>query len=544
MVNTTVERPLVISGVQLASHRIFFLVAFLILVAGANAGAADLKSTEGVFASESKLGANADTAFWKLVPTIDLSETYSDNVRLFSAGKEESATITQISPGLTITANGQRLKLNLNYVMQNSYYSGVTNESKTNHLLHANTNLAFVQNLLFVDGIASRVQRNLTPFGQVTENNLNLTDNRVEVRTYGISPYLRKNFNNNFTGELRYSYDSVTSDAKSSVNTNSNADTVHFTLKNGTAFKTINWGLSYDRQETHFEKNASLETDMTTLNFDYYLSRSFRLTSTAGHEKNSHVSLGGKPPGYFSTIGFAWVPNQRTSFIFNAGERFYGKTYALTFNQRARMSVWSLGYNENVTTTRGQFLLPATDDTSAFLNRLWETTIPDATSRQQTVDNFIRDSSLPVSLSQPVNTFTSQVFLQKNLQGSIGLTGVKNTIVLNMFNTLRDPLSTGGLDVILNPSLLRKVRQTGVNALWNWQFSPRTNASLNAAYSKAETLDTSLVVNTKTIRASISRQLQKKMKASLEVRHLQHDSTLVTGNYKENAVTLYFLLGF
>ncbi len=428
--------------------------------------------------------------------------------------------------------------------MQNSYYSGDTNETRTNHLLHANTNLAFVENLLFVEGKASIAQHNLTPFGQVAESNLNLTDNQVEVRTYGISPYFQKNFNNNFTGELRYSYDSVTSDAKASANTNSTADTVHLTLKNGSAFKTINWGLTYDRQETHFEKHAPLETDMTTLNFDYYLSRSFRLTSTAGHEKNSYVSLGEKPPGSFGTIGFAWVPNQRTSLIFNAGQRFYGTTYALTFNQRARMSVWSLGYNENVTTTRGQFLLPAAEDTSAFLNRLWETTIPDATSRQQTVDNFIRDSNLPASLSQPINTFTNQVFLQKSLQGSIGLTGVKNTIVLNLYNNLREPLSTGGVDVILNPSLLRKVRQTGANTLWNFQFSPRTNASINAAYSKAETLDTALVVNTKTYRASISRQMQKKMKASLEVRHLQSDSTLVNGNYKENAVTLYFLLGF
>lgn len=497
-----------------------FSILFLILICSRQSSAAD----------------------WKLVPTIGLNETYTDNVRLLGSGKEERAYITQVSPGITVTATGQRLKLQANYVMQNSYYSGVTNETKTNHLLRANANAALLQNLFFLDGNASITQQNLTPFGQVADNDFNLSNNRVEVRTYSASPYFRRNFDNNFTGELRYSYDSVASSAK--TNSDSTSDTFRFSLNSGQAFRTINWGLNYNLQKIHFERQAPLEADMTTLNFDYYISPLFRLTSTAGHEKNSYVSLAEKPPGFFGTVGFAWAPNQRTNLTFNAGERFYGKTYSLTFNQRARMSVWSLGYNEDVTTTRGQFLLPATNNTSAFLNQLWQTTIPDAASRQQTVDNFIRDSGLPAALSQPVNTFTNQVFLQRSLQGSVGLTGVRNTVVLNLFNNLREPLSDGGVDVILNPSLLRKVRQTGVNTLWNLQFSPRTNASLSAAYSKAETIDTTLVENTKTLRASISRQLQSKLKATLEVRRVQRDSTLVTGNYEENAITLYLLLGF
>lgn len=518
MAATTVENPGVL--IELRSPWFRSAVAALLLASSGQSIAAD----------------------WKLVPTIGLNETYTDNVRLSADGKQESAYITQVSPGLTINATGQRLKLQANYVMQNSYYSGDTNETKTNHLLRSNANVAFVQNLFFLDANANITQQNLTPFGQVTDNDFTLSKNRVEVRTYSASPYFRRNFDNKFIGELRYSYDSVASSAQ--TNADSTSDTFRFNLNSGQAFKTTNWGLSYSQQNVHFERQATLESAMATLNFDYYISPLFRLTSTAGHEKNSYVSLAEKRPGYFGTFGFAWVPNQRTSLIFNAGDRFYGKTYALTLSQRARLSVWSLGYNEDVTTTRGQFLLPATNNTSAFLDQLWQTTIPDAASRQKTVDNFIRDSGLPAALSQPVNTFTNQVFLQRSLQGSVGLTGARNTVVLSVFNNLREPLSTGGVDAILNPGLLRKVRQTGTNALWNVQFSPRTNASFSAAYSKAKTVDTTLEDDTKTFRASISRMLQPKLKGSLELRHLQRDSSVVTGNYKENAITLYLFLGF
>jgi uncharacterized protein (PEP-CTERM system associated) len=268
------------------------------------------------------------------------------------------------------------------------------------------------------------------------------------------------------------------------------------------------------------------------------------LTSTVGKESNSYVSLGEKPPGSFWMLGFAWMPTQRTNFYVSGGERFFGKTYALTINQRARMSVWSLGYNEEITTTRGQFLLPATDNTSAFLNQLWQTTIPDATLRQKTVDGFIRDTGLPAELAKPINTFTNQVFLQRSLQGSVGITGVRNTLVFNVFNNLREPLSTTNVDALLNPTELNKVRQTGVNGLWNIQFSPRTNASLSAAFNRAETIEASLVDKTKTLRASISRQLQSKLKATFELRRVQRNSTLVTSNYEENAATLNLLLGF
>lgn len=525
MAATTVEEPEVSKEAGVIFYRIAAAISFFSLFFTPGAHAAD----------------------WKLTPTVELSETYTDNVRLKGKGAQQQATITQLSPGLTIAATGSRLKLHLNYILQNSYYSGSTTEETTNHLLRTNASAALVQDLFFLDGSANVAQQNQSPFGQVTDTNFNLSDNRVEVRTYRASPYFRYNFENNFTGELRYAYDSVThkADGKSFSIINSQADNVLFRLKSGSAFKTINWGLNYRHQNIRYDvKQTPLEMEMSTASLGFQVSPLFRLTSTVGYEKNSYISLEKKPSGVFWSAGFAWTPSARTNFIFNAGQRFFGKTYALTLSQRARMSVWSLGYNEDITTTRGQFLLPATNSTSAFLDQLWQTTIPDATSRQQIVDNFIKDAGLPSSLAQPINTFTNQVFLQKNLQGSAAFTGVKNTVVFSLFNTEREVQSSGALDAAITPGLLNHVLQSGVNAVWNWKLSPRTNTTVSAAYTKANSVNSGVTDNAKSLRASIARQLQPKLKATLEVRRIQKDSTLVIGNYNENAITLYLLLGF
>ena len=524
MVATTAENLGVFKYVRIVTGSVVLITSFFVLTA-----------------------ANAIAADWKLVPSINLTETYSDNVKLAVNGAEQSAYITQISPSFSVTASGQRLKLQANYVMQNSYYSGINNEAKTNHLLQANANASLIQDLFFLEGNANITQQNLSPFGQVVENNFNLSNNRAEVKTYSISPYFISKFNNNFTSELRYVHDSVVSG--SLLSSNSQSDSLRFSLSSGSAFKTVNWGLNYSHQNVHYDNLAPLTTEMTTVSLGYQISPLFRLTSTSGYEKNSYVTLGEKPPGYFWTAGFAWAPTQRTNLIFNTGQRFYGKTHAMTFSHRGRMSVFSVGYNEDVTTTRGQFLIPATNNTSAFLNQLWQSTIPDATNRQQAVDNFIRDSGLPSALAQPINTFTNQVFLQRGMQGSIALSGVQNTIVFNLFNSTREPLSAG-LEAAAISGPLSKDRQIGVNALWSWQLSPRTNTSVSATYTEAKiinTKDSTLngVKNiTKNLRASISRQLQPKLKATLEVRHVQTDSTLVFGNYHENAITLFLFLGF
>lgn len=478
---------------------------------------------------------------WKIIPSVDLTESYSDNLRLQTKGLEESAFITQVSPGIIISRVGPRFKFDLNYVLQNSYYSGNQHDTRTNNLLHANAKASLIEDLFFLDSKADITQQNLTPFGQVADANFNLIDNRTEVRTYSLAPYFRKNFNNQFSSELRYVRDSATSSRVGNID--SKGDTFKFGVVSGTAFKTVDWGFNYDHQYIDYANQAPLKMEIATINAGFRVSSVFKLTATSGYEKNSYISLSSKPEGFFWTGGFVWTPTERTNFTANIGHRYFGSTSSVSISQRARTSVWSFGYHEDVATTRGQYLIPATNDTSNFLNQLWQSIIPDQDTRQKIVDNFIRDSGLPTALAQPVNTLTNQVFLQKNLQASVAITGARNTALLNFFNNSREALSSGALGSVLNPGLLDNVRQIGANALWNWKISQRSNASLDLGYIKSDSPNSGIKEHNKIFRTSFSRQLQEKVKATLEFRRALKDSNLASGNYDENAVTFYLLIG-
>ena len=66
-----------------------------------------------------------------------------------------------------------------------------------------------------------------------------------------------------------------------------------------------------------------------------------------------------------------------------------------------RFRCGTLRISRNITSYPQQLAnLPAGGDVSALLNRLFLTTIPDPTQRQQAIDQFIRDRGLPAVLSE------------------------------------------------------------------------------------------------------------------------------------------------
>jgi len=487
-------------------------------------------------------------AEWKLTPRIDFSEVYSDNVRLQSSGLEQSAYITNISPGFNLTATGDNLNLQANYTMQSLHYSDVANiGTKTNNLVNANGTATLAKDLFFLDGTTNISQQTVNPLGQQTTNDYNVTDNRVEVRTYSFSPYFRRRLNEDTLAELRYTRDSVNSSQTSTAN--SYSDQMQFSLKNGAAFKVWTWGIRYSDQKIYYPQLAPVQFESSLANLTYKVASQLELTGSAGYEHNNYASLTGKSGGTSWSLGLNWTPSERTNVSVSAGHRYFGATYALTASYRARMSVFSAGYNDDVTTTRNQFLLPVTTSTSAFLNQLWQTSIPDATVRQQLVDSFIRSTGLPSSLSQSINTFTNQIFLQKNAQASIATTGSKNTVLLTLYNTSRESLSSASLDSLstnnnILQSLQNKTRQTGLSALWNWQMSPRTNASFGVGKTRVLSLDTGIYNTNKSLYVTFSRQLQQKLKVSLDFRRTLNDTNQATGNFQENAITLLIMQGF
>ena len=97
---------------------------------------------------------------------------------------------------------------------------------------------------------------------------------------------------------------------------------------------------------------------------------------------------------------------------------------------------------------------------AGFRNRLLST-VPDADSRQQAVDQFIRDRGVPQTTTSPVTLYADQIVLEQRQSATVGLFGVRNSIFLTVYNVKSEPISAAGTPLPPSFSFGNDNTQTG-----------------------------------------------------------------------------------
>lgn len=481
-------------------------------------------------------------ADWKVAPAVDLRETYTDNVKLEPDASARSQFISELTPSLSIASDAPRLKLRATFATHLFAYSNdrIEGTHRSQRQLAADARAKLIEDLLFVDGSANIGQQSVSAFGPQITNNGYADVNRTEVRTYRVSPYLAHRFGSAASGELRYTRDSVKS--SNIALGESTGDTVSMSIASGPAFRTLGWGLQYSRQDLDDTLGRKSKAENANASLRLRISEAFSLNANGGYDKHDYEALGGSSAGKSYSLGFTWSPSLRTSIQASAGRRYFGSSYALIASHRSRSSVWSVNYNDAVTTTRSQFLLPATIDTAALLDRLFRPNFPDPLERRQAVDAYIRATGLPTSLADNVNYFSNRFILQKQLQAAAAFNTAKTTTIFSLNATRRTALTTQQSDsALLGPSLANlndNVRQYGASAALNYRISSRTGVNLLLNRTRSDSLSTGIRTDQKLLSLAMTRQLQPKLKGAVELRRNQGDSALQGGrNFRENAVS-------
>jgi len=478
-------------------------------------------------------------ATWDIVPTFRVNETYTDNVSLRPDAAKQAEWVTQLVPGMSVTATGRRLRLNANYTPQLTYYAGGEAANQVYHRLTAAANAELAERLLFLDAGATVDQYNISLQGPVTTSNVNTTGNRSTARTLFVSPSLLRDFGSALRAEARYTYSVWNSSSGASLS-NSQANRIQLRLANGPAYKLLTWELAYSRELINYESDLQPDTDteLATARTRYLITPSLGLLARLGYEDYHYHIVGSGAGGSAWGAGVEWTPTPRTSLTALAGRRFYGDTYLLDFRHRTRLTAWSAGYNEEITTARTLFFVPATTSTSDYLNTLLSSRIPDPALRKAAVDDFVSRTGLPPDLSAPINFYTTQLFLLKRWQASLGLLGVRNALIGGIFRDSREALpgvlpQTGGGDFAVSDTVI----QTGGSLVWNHQISARSALNVGATYSRNEFLNTGRLDKLGTGGVGLTHQLKPRVSGSLSYRRRKNDSNLDTADYKENSVT-------
>jgi len=477
------------------------------------------------------------SAEWDITPSLTLSETYTDNVRLGAGllgaggggvvgppGEKRGDFITQINPAISIVGSNRRFNLDSFYRMNNLIFAQDSGLNRIRHQLNSTATANLVEDFFFIDGSALIIQQNLSLVGPQTTSNVFATGNRANLKVFSASPYIRYRFQDIANSEIRYTRGIVKSGAGGLRD--SERDSVLFNLNSGTALRKFSWGLNYNKNIIHFSRGGQIETERTTANIRYDITSRFGLTASGGYESNSFVSIRGKNDSPTWTVGFVWAPSERTDINASVGQRFFGDTYSAEINHRMRIATWSASYSEDITTLNqqaGQFGAGGLAGGGVLAGGL--------------------DGGALLGLN---NFLTNRVFLQRRFQASVILNGARNTVSLNAFRLSRKAFTSAEVDLDLlgaNAVLLNNTTQIGGNVRWGYTFSPRTSANLTASFVRFEFIGANRSNDNKIYSIDLTRKFQENLTGVLQFRRIERTSDQIEDQIA-NAVTVSLNMSF
>lgn len=478
---------------------------------------------------------------WVFTPTLELRETYTDNVALEREELAEGQFVTEITPGFTLAHRGPRL--NLRAMAQLQYFAlqdkDIVGTNRSARRAQGDAKARLVDDLLYLDASGSIAQQGVSPFGPQARGSDYASLNRAEITSWRVSPYLAKRFGSTANAELRYIRDSVSGDLSGLNDTDGN--TLSLNVNSGAAFRTLGWSTSVSREHVKARFDRSYSSETASVNALYKYSPYLTLRAGVGYDSYDYEALGGVNSGKSWTAGLAWSPSRRTMLNASIGHRYFGPSRTFSLMHRSRRSVWNVDYSDTVSTTRSNFLLPQTVDTASLLDGLFAPTIADPVERQLAVEAYMRQAGLPPSLDNSINFFTNRFSLQKQLRGSVALRSARSSALFNVYHIRRDALSVRETDGPLVGSSLftinDNVTQQGVSMALSWRATARTSLNLTADASDQQSRSIDQGTSNKSLRFTVLHRLPAGAVASVEMRRVQGSTLVQNGrNYRENAI--------
>jgi uncharacterized protein (PEP-CTERM system associated) len=408
----------------------------------------------------------AAAADWTLEPSISARESYTDNV--FLSSNKEGDLITDISPSIGLRARGNRLTLDAAYSLQTLTYLNNSSQSTIRNYLNSFATLEALDDFFFVDADASISQQSVSPFGPSASNNGSLSSNQYEARTFGVSPYVRGKFASGLSYDARYRASWSTSDSAAL----SSSETTQATGNITSPIRLFGWKAEYNQSKTDFQnqQRASYDTTIYRGRLFFQPVSTLRLQAIGGYEENNYGIS--DQSGNTYGAGFSWAPSPRNSIDAEWEERYFGPSYLVNAQHRTRMSVWSLNYSRNITTTPEELLRLPAGNIAAFLNQTLTPKLPNEAQRIAAIQDFLFTTGLSPFLANSRSFYSEQVFLQERLTASATLLGRRNLVSFTLFwldsESVSPSLNIPLVDIFATNN---RFKQQGAALGWNHRFS-------------------------------------------------------------------------
>ena len=432
-------------------------------------------------------------------PSINIKESYTDNILLAPKGQEQSEYVTEISPAFTLLMNGSHFNANVTYTMQNLLYKEENNRNQTYNQLIANSTSEVIDDYFYFDVGANHTQQIINADEPVGSNNIAVTNNTSNVTSYTLAPYIRHSYTGILDLSARYSHSEV--DYRRDELTDVTQSGFDIGLSSPVNTPGLSWGLNALKQKSDYETGNDSEFKRGSIQLGYRFSSRTHLYATKGKDENTFSVTNNQDISEpFWNVGLDWQPGARDFLSLKYGERFFGHTTGFSWRHTARRLTLNANYEEELST--------------AALSLLQQQQLASAATQQ----------NQPVDANNSVN---SQVFVRE--LGTVGLTYTlsKTSLSLRYSNDKRKFQDTGDIATAKIANLSVSLRS-----------SPVLTYIFGTTWSSNHTASTDVKSFNTNINFAIQRQLAARLQGEVSLSHGLRRSTNAATDYDENIISL------
>jgi uncharacterized protein (PEP-CTERM system associated) len=468
----------------------------------------------------------------RIVPEVTIGETYTDNVELSPAATAASSWVTTVTPSIRIERTGPRLTAFVDYRLQSQTYSSQSRLNEIQNFLSSRLALEAIESFLFAEARATISQENRSAFAPSSSTDAaNSNANRIETRTYQLSPFARGRLGLGAVYQFRVNATQTETESAEFPTTR----TIEWLgrIRNASAGARLGWRADVNsltiRNAIVGERVDSRGSG--TLTFMIY--PGFTLSGTAGVERTDFATTDKRAKSTYGG-GIEYSPSPRTQFAAVYENRFFGSSQNILATHRTPRTAWRFSSTRDVTVLPNQLAASSSGTTFALLNDLLAASVVDPVARQEAVRRRFEDTGATAAAAAG-GFLAANPFVNRINEGSVTLLGVRNTLSIDAGRTERR--SFGAVPVgIAGASSSSDIKQDRANATWSYRLSPLSTLTLSISELRTKGFS-ALDPRTKEDFQSLffTTRFGQNTRASLGARHTRFRGIAATG-YSENAV--------
>lgn len=471
---------------------------------------------------------------WWVEPRAALRQTWTDNIALQGRESKRSDWVTEVAPGISIAANGARLKGNLDYALTGLFHARDSRRNDHQNALNALGALEVIESFFFVEARAQISQQLVSAFGARPASNTSDTANRTETRVFSFAPYIKGRMASATAYDLRF--DEAMFRSSDNQVSGSNVRTWTGKLESTSDQARFGWSVDFKDQRYDVKDGLDTETRLAHGSLIYHLDRSLRIFVRGGRESNNY--FGEDRSETIHGAGVEWNPTERNQLSAENDKRFFGRGYRYSMRHRTPLSAWNLVMSKESTNAVDQLRRGSASTPFQRLFDLLVTEVADPVRRAEQARQTLLAAGIAPDASSESALLANQVFVDKRIEGSVALLGARNTVTISAFHSERRPIlqfgSTG--DDFANASL---VKANGAAINWSRRLSPLSSLVAGVVWSRntGSRSTTDLRSDQRAFNVQLSTKLSPKTGGALGYRHVRFEADgSATDDYRENAL--------